>query len=74
MTHAAPEPIEVELTKSPAGLVELVAVVAIGVCLALCVAGVIGLSWIGRDTPDVLDVSLGGLVGALAGLLRPVRS
>lgn len=64
---------EVELTSRPS-LVETVAVVGIVLGLVLGMAGVVALSWIGRDTPDVLDVSLGGLVGALAALLNPRRT
>lgn len=64
---------DVELTAPRPGLVETVAVVGIVLGLVLGMAGVVALSWIGRDTPDVLDVSLGGLVGSLAALLNPRR-
>lgn len=75
MTHAAPDPIplDVELSTTRPSLVETVAVVGIVLALLVGLAGMIALTWIGRDTPDVLDVSLGGLVGALAALLRPQR-
>lgn len=77
MSESTPLPVdvagEVELTSPRPSLVETVAVVGIVLGLVLGMAGVVALSWIGRDTPDVLDVSLGGLVGALAALLNPRR-
>ena len=68
-----PQPLDVELVEQPPSRVQLFAVVGIVAGLLLGMAGIIVLSYAGRDTPDVLDVTLGALAGSLASLLLPRR-